>query len=169
MSFSQFSPISEHAQSPPFQASTSRQSTPGNIRSRSVTASAKKQRKQRGGSTTASPAIFPSELQGTQWSGAAGSSSQGSGNSQAQAGRESVAASPTRTDGQGFQGDNGTTERGEGSSGDLAGNIRSSVTGQGMGPADEDVEADDDLLPDMADDDYSAQLSWQSQSKDNLK
>lgn len=35
--------------------------------------------------------------------------------------------------------------------------------------ADDDVEGDDDLLPAMADDDYSAQLSWQSQSKDNLK
>lgn len=30
-------------------------------------------------------------------------------------------------------------------------------------------EGDDELLPAMADDDYSAQLSWQSQSKDNLK
>ncbi|KAJ7935294.1 hTAFII28-like protein conserved region-domain-containing protein [Mycena leptocephala] len=34
---------------------------------------------------------------------------------------------------------------------------------------DEDGEGDDELLPAMADDDYSAQLSWQSQSKDNLK
>lgn len=33
----------------------------------------------------------------------------------------------------------------------------------------EDVEVDDEVLPAMADDDYSAQLSWQSQSKDNLK
>ncbi|KAF8151752.1 hTAFII28-like protein conserved region-domain-containing protein [Crassisporium funariophilum] len=39
-------------------------------------------------------------------------------------------------------------------------------SGQG---GDEDVEGDDELLPAMADDDYSAQLSWQSQSKDNLK
>jgi len=36
-------------------------------------------------------------------------------------------------------------------------------------PGDEDGEGDDELLPAMADDDYSAQLSWQSQSKDNLK
>jgi hypothetical protein len=35
--------------------------------------------------------------------------------------------------------------------------------------ADEDGEGDDEFLPAMADDDYSAQLSWQSQSKDNLK
>jgi hypothetical protein len=35
--------------------------------------------------------------------------------------------------------------------------------------ADEDADGDDELLPAMADDDYSAQLSWQSQSKDNLK
>ena len=35
--------------------------------------------------------------------------------------------------------------------------------------ADEDGDGEDELLPAMADDDYSAQLSWQSQSKDNLK
>lgn len=34
---------------------------------------------------------------------------------------------------------------------------------------DDEGEGDDELLPAMADDDYSAQLSWQSQSKDNLK
>ncbi|KAF8883028.1 hTAFII28-like protein conserved region-domain-containing protein [Infundibulicybe gibba] len=34
---------------------------------------------------------------------------------------------------------------------------------------DDDGDGDDELLPAMADDDYSAQLSWQSQSKDNLK
>ncbi|TFK63950.1 TAFII28-domain-containing protein [Pluteus cervinus] len=34
---------------------------------------------------------------------------------------------------------------------------------------DEDGEGEDELLPAMADDDYSAQQSWQSQSKDNLK
>jgi transcription initiation factor TFIID subunit 11 len=39
----------------------------------------------------------------------------------------------------------------------------------GFGGVEEDVEADDEVLPAMADDDYSAQLSWQSQSKDNLK
>jgi transcription initiation factor TFIID subunit 11 len=33
----------------------------------------------------------------------------------------------------------------------------------------EEAEVEDELLPAMADDDYSAQLSWQSQSKDNLK
>ncbi|KAF9039267.1 hTAFII28-like protein conserved region-domain-containing protein [Panaeolus papilionaceus] len=33
----------------------------------------------------------------------------------------------------------------------------------------DDGEQDDELLPAMADDDYSAQLSFQSQSKDNLK
>ena len=39
----------------------------------------------------------------------------------------------------------------------------------GTGAGDEDGEGDDELLPAMADDDYSAQLSWQSESKDNLK
>lgn len=38
-----------------------------------------------------------------------------------------------------------------------------------VGAPDEDVEGEDELLPAMADDDYSAQLSWQSESKDNLK
>ncbi|KAJ6590048.1 TAFII28-domain-containing protein [Mycena vulgaris] len=38
------------------------------------------------------------------------------------------------------------------------------------GPAlDDDAEGDEELLPAMADDDYSAQLTWQSQSKENLK
>lgn len=31
------------------------------------------------------------------------------------------------------------------------------------------MEGEDEMLPAMADDDYSAQLSFQSQSKDNLK
>ena len=39
----------------------------------------------------------------------------------------------------------------------------------GKGAVDDDADGDEDLLPDMADDDYSAQLSWQSQTKDNLK
>ncbi|KJA16609.1 hypothetical protein HYPSUDRAFT_47226 [Hypholoma sublateritium FD-334 SS-4] len=39
----------------------------------------------------------------------------------------------------------------------------------GIPGVDEEAEGDDELLPAMADDDYSAQLSWQSQSKDNLK
>ncbi|KDQ57897.1 hypothetical protein JAAARDRAFT_129754 [Jaapia argillacea MUCL 33604] len=39
-------------------------------------------------------------------------------------------------------------------------------SGQG---GDEDEGGEDEILPAMADDDYSAQLSWQSQSKDNLK
>lgn len=44
------------------------------------------------------------------------------------------------------------------------------VPGPSAGTAvDDEGEGDEDLLPDMADDDYSAQLSWQSQSKDNLK
>lgn len=43
-----------------------------------------------------------------------------------------------------------------------------SLGGRGLG-GEEDGEGEDELLPAMADDDYSAQLSWQSQSKDNLK
>ena len=35
--------------------------------------------------------------------------------------------------------------------------------------ADEEIDGDDELLPAMADDDYSAQLTFQTQSKDNLK
>ncbi|KAL0948215.1 hypothetical protein HGRIS_010822 [Hohenbuehelia grisea] len=49
-----------------------------------------------------------------------------------------------------------------------------SLSGPNMLPpggakGEEEGEGDDELLPAMADDDYSAQLSWQSQSKDNLK
>ncbi|OJT06765.1 Transcription initiation factor TFIID subunit 11 [Trametes pubescens] len=39
----------------------------------------------------------------------------------------------------------------------------------GAQAGEEDDNGEDELLPAMADDDYSAQLSWQSQSKDNLK
>jgi len=41
--------------------------------------------------------------------------------------------------------------------------------GVGARGGEDEAEGDDELLPAMADDDYSAQLSWQSQSKDNLK
>ena len=44
-----------------------------------------------------------------------------------------------------------------------------STTARSAHVLDDDVEGEDELLPAMADDDYSAQLSWQSQSKDNLK
>ncbi|KAF7374783.1 F-box domain-containing protein [Mycena sanguinolenta] len=50
--------------------------------------------------------------------------------------------------------------------------LRASVgvgSGGGTAAGDEDGEGDDELFPAMADDDYSAQLSWNSQSKDNLK
>ncbi|RXW20503.1 hypothetical protein EST38_g5357 [Candolleomyces aberdarensis] len=40
---------------------------------------------------------------------------------------------------------------------------------QGRPAPEDDVEVDDELLPGMADEDYSAQLSFQTQSKDNLK
>ncbi|KAI0739643.1 hTAFII28-like protein conserved region-domain-containing protein [Daedaleopsis nitida] len=39
----------------------------------------------------------------------------------------------------------------------------------GAAGAEEEGDGEDEVLPAMADDDYSAQLSWQSQSKDNLK
>ncbi|CCM00214.1 uncharacterized protein FIBRA_02242 [Fibroporia radiculosa] len=39
----------------------------------------------------------------------------------------------------------------------------------GAAPGEEEGEGEDEMLPAMADDDYSAQLSFQSQSKDNLK
>ncbi|KAJ7581392.1 TAFII28-domain-containing protein [Mycena floridula] len=40
---------------------------------------------------------------------------------------------------------------------------------QRIAAGDDEGDGDDEMLPAMADDDYSAQLSWQSQSKDNLK
>ncbi|KAI0699525.1 hTAFII28-like protein conserved region-domain-containing protein [Cerioporus squamosus] len=39
----------------------------------------------------------------------------------------------------------------------------------GAPAGEEEGDGEDEILPAMADDDYSAQLSWQSQSKDNLK
>ena len=56
-------------------------------------------------------------------------------------------------------------------SGDGANGTGSARPSAPPGPAqgEEDGEGEDELLPAMADDDYSAQLSWQSQSKDNLK
>lgn len=50
-----------------------------------------------------------------------------------------------------------------------AGVSRAGTAAPGAVAGDEDVEGEDEMLPAMADDDYSAQLSWQSQSKDNLK
>lgn len=52
--------------------------------------------------------------------------------------------------------------------GDPSSSRRASVA-PGAPAAEEDGEVEDEFLPAMADDDYSAQLSWQSQSKDNLK
>ena len=43
------------------------------------------------------------------------------------------------------------------------------ATANGAPAGEEDGDGEDEVLPAMADDDYSAQLSWQSQSKDNLK
>ncbi|KAG6334349.1 hypothetical protein ID866_4740 [Astraeus odoratus] len=43
------------------------------------------------------------------------------------------------------------------------------TTGTTPKPEGGDEEGEDEMLPAMADDDYSAQLSWQSESKDNLK
>lgn len=47
--------------------------------------------------------------------------------------------------------------------------IQPGATARQNGAPDDDAEGEDELLPAMADDDYSAQLSWQSESKDNLK
>jgi transcription initiation factor TFIID subunit 11 len=47
--------------------------------------------------------------------------------------------------------------------------LQPGATARQTGVPDEDADGEDELLPAMADDDYSAQLSWQSESKDNLK
>lgn len=54
-------------------------------------------------------------------------------------------------------------------SADVPSSARASVVPMGPPGAEEEGEGDDEWLFAMADDDYSAQLSWQSQSKDNLK
>lgn len=65
------------------------------------------------------------------------------------------------------------TPGGTNPSGDIGTPSTPSGEGPNAAPAaagpDNDGEGEDELLPAMADDDYSAQLSWQSQSKDNLK
>ena len=53
-------------------------------------------------------------------------------------------------------------------SADAPSSARASLAPVGPGAEDEG-EGDDEWLFAMAEDDYSAQLSWQSQSKDNLK
>ena len=60
----------------------------------------------------------------------------------------------------------GRAEGDIGPEGPMSSGVMPGSAGKGV---DDDGEGDDDLLPDMADDDYSAQLSWQSQTKDNLK
>ncbi|PIL32559.1 hypothetical protein GSI_05262 [Ganoderma sinense ZZ0214-1] len=47
--------------------------------------------------------------------------------------------------------------------------VTAGATAAGAPAGEEDGDGEDEMLPAMADDDYSAQLSWQSQSKDNLK
>jgi transcription initiation factor TFIID subunit 11 len=51
----------------------------------------------------------------------------------------------------------------------LSGSMPPAATGTRPLGTDEDGDVDDELLPAMADDDYSAQQSWNTQSKDNLK
>ncbi|TFK25908.1 TAFII28-domain-containing protein [Coprinopsis marcescibilis] len=51
----------------------------------------------------------------------------------------------------------------------LPSTMQPSTTGPVVKQQEEDGEGDDELLPAMADDDYSAQMSFQTQSKDNLK
>lgn len=74
---------------------------------------------------------------------------------------QSITAGSTGADGSGFSGV--VLPVGAGAAGGVQ---RLGTAGPG---GDEEGEGEDEILPAMADDDYSAQLSWQSQSKDNLK
>lgn len=154
MPFSQFSASPEHSQS-----GSQSQNQPTRAAS---TSGGKKGRKSRVASVAASPAVSSSDL-------LPGSSSVHWQTSL----EDDLGASGSRA---------GTPSKQQRITGDEAdefpllpqdlGSIRLSVipgAARGGGGVDDDAEPDEDNLPDMADDDYSAQLSWQSQSKDNLK
>lgn len=160
MPFSQFSASPEHSQS-----GSQSQNQPTRAAS---TSGGKKGRKSRVASVAASPAVSSSDLL---------------------SGSSSVHWQTSLDDDLGASGSRaGTPSKQQGIAGDDAdefpllpedsGSVRLSVIpgaprggggGGGGGGVDDDAEPDEDNLPDMADDDYSAQLSWQSQSKDNLK
>lgn len=157
MPFSQFSASPEHSQS-----GSQSQNQPTRAAS---TSGGKKGRKPRVASVAASPAVSSSDLL---------------------PGSSSVHWQTSLDDDLGASGSRaGTPSKQQRIAGDDAdefpllpedsGSVRLSVIpgaprgGGGGGGVDDDAEPDEDNLPDMADDDYSAQLSWQSQSKDNLK
>lgn len=156
MPFSQFSASPEHSQS-----GSQSQNQPTRAAS---TSGGKKGRKSRVASVAASPAVSSSDLL---------------------PGSSSVHWQTSLDDDLGASGSRaGTPSKQQRIAGDDAdefpllpedsGSVRLSVIpgaprGGGGGGVDDDAEPDEDNLPDMADDDYSAQLSWQSQSKDNLK
>lgn len=128
--------------------------------------SGKRTRKPRGASTTASPAIHGGEL------GGGSSSVQWAREIQVERGGSPILLAPNPSSVllervSGPEGRRGTP------AGSRAGSVLYNPVPGEAGPsraaAEDDGEGEDDLLPDMADDDYSAQLSWQSQSKDNLK
>ena len=130
----------------------------------------KRGRKARGPSTTASPAIHAGDLgpasvtTEAQWPMGATLERGGTPTTLVRALAEQITSND-------IQARRGTP------SGSRAGSVLHSAAPGEAGPsrigastvAEDDGEGEDDLLPDMADDDYSAQLSWQSQSKDNLK
>ncbi|EIW77916.1 TAFII28-domain-containing protein [Coniophora puteana RWD-64-598 SS2] len=81
----------------------------------------------------------------------------------------SIVASPTEMEtGEQRQGSTAPQPMGAGARGSQQPGATGGTPAPGARP-DEDAEGEDEILPAMADDDYSAQLSWQSQSKDNLK
>ena len=124
------------------------------------TSAGKKGRKSRVASVVASPAVQSSDIQagpsGIQWAQPTSIGAEGS-TSGSRAGTPSGAKQQQANDDQAA-----FAIIAEAPSG-----MRASVIPGA--PGDDDAEPDEELLPDMADDDYSAQLSWQSQSKDNLK
>ncbi|KAI0660178.1 hTAFII28-like protein conserved region-domain-containing protein [Cubamyces menziesii] len=144
---------------------------------------AKRGRKPKNANANAEPSRTPSTSQSApaqstiQWSDSQG----GSSSSQPTAGPSTASAttSPTITsqDAQvglseslslpGAQATPGTPVPGADPGTPNAATTTPAVPGAQAG--EEDGDGEDELLPAMADDDYSAQLSWQSQSKDNLK
>lgn len=123
------------------------------------------------GSSTASPAFSTPQYQHVHWAtNPTGDDTEGSllqgGISRRNSAQSQVIGAEQGGDTTGVAGMDGQTLVGG-----IAGSMPPPPVGArplGVGP-DEEGDVDDELLPAMADDDYSAQQSWNTQSKDNLK
>jgi len=120
-------------------------------------------------SSTASPVFSSPQFQHVHWANnSTGDDPEGSllqgGISRRNSSQSQVIAAEQAGDATGAVGADGQVL-----AGGTPGSMAPPASGARLPGADEDVDVDDELLPAMADDDYSAQQSWNTQSKDNLK